>query len=133
MSSSFERDYCAKYLVSVGNLYENHKHTKAKTEGETEVMSRSILHSLFLIVASDGLWDVMSNVEATELVCELLLTHIVKVQISGENMSDAFVSLLPEAMQAAAKLLALEAFVRGSMDNVGVCVVDLTASAESSV
>jgi hypothetical protein len=69
----------------------------------------------------------MSNVEATELVCEFLLTQIVnpRVRLSGGNVNDNAVLLLPEAMQNAAKLLALEAFVRGSMDNVGVCVVDL--------
>ena len=33
--------------------------------------------------------------------------------------------LLDTAMHDAARLLAVEAFVRGSMDNVGVCVVDL--------
>lgn len=33
--------------------------------------------------------------------------------------------LLDSAMHDVARLLAVEAFVRGSMDNVGVCVVDL--------
>lgn len=33
--------------------------------------------------------------------------------------------LLPSAMHDAARLLAVEAYVRGSTDNVGVCVVDL--------
>jgi serine/threonine protein phosphatase PrpC len=125
--SSSKESYCSKYLITIGNPYLDFEHEKAKIEGEVELPSLSIMHALFLIVASDGLWDVMNSYEATELVCEFLLTQIVKptVQLSRENVSDYGVLLLPEAMQNAAKLLALEAFVRGSMDNVGVCVVDL--------
>jgi hypothetical protein len=125
--SSLKQNYCSKYLSSIGNPYLNVERSKTYKEGDLGTISPFTMHPLFVIVASDGLWDVMSNSEATELVCEFLLTQIVKpkVQLSGKNVNDNVVSLLPEAMQNAAKLLALEAFVRGSMDNVGVCVVDL--------
>lgn len=121
---SLEQNYCSKYLTSIGNLY---LYKKTYKEGDLGTISPFTMHPLFVIVSSDGLWDVMSNSEASELVCEFLLTQIVKpkVQLNGKNVNDTAISLLPEAMQNAAKLLALEAFVRGSMDNVGVCVVDL--------
>ena len=85
----------------------------------------------------DGLWDFVSDGDASELVCEFLLTqlvwkssigHAVKNAYGEESSSDHVIehaSLLQSAMHDAARLLAVEAFVRGSTDNVGVCVVDL--------
>lgn len=79
----------------------------------------------------------MSDNDASELVCEFLLTQVVRrttidntvnspaaERSSGEEVIQ-HVSLLQSAMHDAARLLAVEAFVRGSTDNVGVCVVDL--------
>lgn len=79
----------------------------------------------------------MSDNDASELVCEFLLTQVVlrpnidnavngptAERSSGEEVIQ-HVSLLQSAMHDAARLLAVEAFVRGSTDNVGVCVVDL--------
>ena len=84
---------------------------------------------LFLIVGSDGLWDVMSNLEATELVCELLTTYIhnhTQHAVDARDTPPSTKRLLPaEAMHGAAKMLAHEAFIRGSRDNIGVCVVEL--------
>lgn len=79
----------------------------------------------------------MSDNDASELVCEFLLTQVVQRPATddtvnspaGERTSGVeviqHVSLLQSAMHDAARLLAVEAFVRGSTDNVGVCVVDL--------
>lgn len=79
----------------------------------------------------------MSDSDASELVCEFLLTQVVwkstidqtmkgssREKSSGEKVIQ-HARLLQSAMHDAARLLAVEAFVRGSTDNVGVCVVDL--------
>lgn len=63
----------------------------------------------FLILASDGLWDMMSNEEAVDMVSDILMT-------SPEN---------PTALQQAAEALTLESYVRGSRDNIGVAVIAL--------
>jgi serine/threonine protein phosphatase PrpC len=67
----------------------------------------------FAILASDGLWDVISNADAVAVVCEFLSLQL------GAGTS-------VEAYQNVATLLAQEAYIRGSTDNIGVCVVDLT-------
>ena len=59
----------------------------------------------FLVLASDGLWDVMSNDEAVEYV-----------KARRKNQ---------ESWQAIATALTHEALLRGSLDNIGVCVVNL--------
>ncbi len=56
----------------------------------------------FLILASDGLWDVVSSQEAVNMV-QLVISE----------------GFGPESMQEGAKRLTLEAYVRGSMDNIG--------------
>lgn len=60
----------------------------------------------FIILASDGLWDVMGNQEAVDLAWQV---------IEGNNSGTAY--------QEAAEVLTQEAYVRGSSDNIGVCVV----------
>eukprot|EP00571_Detonula_confervacea_P008450 CAMPEP_0172331272 /NCGR_PEP_ID=MMETSP1058-20130122/61842_1 /TAXON_ID=83371 /ORGANISM="Detonula confervacea, Strain CCMP 353" /LENGTH=1290 /DNA_ID=CAMNT_0013048535 /DNA_START=357 /DNA_END=4229 /DNA_ORIENTATION=+ len=60
----------------------------------------------FIILASDGLWDVMSNQDAVDLAWQ-----VIKKNKSGT------------AYQEAAEVLTQEAYVRGSSDNIGVCVV----------
>jgi serine/threonine protein phosphatase PrpC len=62
----------------------------------------------FVILASDGLWDVLTNMEAVDMVVEVL-THTLWRESRG--------------LQEAAERLTLEAYVRGSTDNIGVCVV----------
>ena len=60
----------------------------------------------FAILATDGLWDVVSNGDACTITNDALR------EVGG-------------TFQDAAQLLTLEAWVRGSKDNIGVCVVDL--------
>lgn len=67
----------------------------------------------FVILASDGLWDVMSNEEAVDMVVDIILRQSDNVQMSAGG----------SLFQDAAERLAVEAFVRGSTDNIGVCVV----------
>lgn len=60
----------------------------------------------FIVLASDGLWDVIGNQEAVELALQ-----VIQGNVDGS------------AYQDAAEVLAQEAYVRGSSDNIGVCVV----------
>jgi len=71
----------------------------------------------FLVIASDGLWDVMTEQDVADFVCDHL----------GQYLSmPSYDSLLPiDAFHETAKLLAQAAYVRGSMDNIGVCLIDL--------
>lgn len=70
----------------------------------------------FLIIASDGLWDTMTNQEAVDMVAEVVLQSVQGVNSDWRETA---------AMQRAAEALTLEAFVRGSNDNIGVYVVAL--------
>lgn len=98
-TSSDDTSICQRYRDTMEELFGQDK---------------DLRQQLFIIMASDGLWDVMSNQEACELVCRYLLTAI--TASSGDH---------DDAMHHAAKLVAQEAFIRGSSDNIGVLVIDL--------
>ena len=66
-----------------------------------------------LVLASDGLWDVLQNDEAVALA----LQHAARGGGGG-------------GAEAAARALVQEAFVRGSMDNISVVVVLFTLKAD---
>ncbi len=66
----------------------------------------------FIILASDGLWDEISNEEAVAMV-EIVIRRY------GNNWREG-------GFQEAAEILTQEAYVRGSTDNIGVCVVAIT-------
>lgn len=87
------------------------------------------LPALFLIIGSDGLWDVMTNAEASDLVCGFLLeVHSELHEFEDEDEVDIeeTVEIFPfDTFQRVSKLLAHEALLRGSSDNIGVCVIDL--------
>ena len=68
----------------------------------------------FVVLASDGLWDVMSNQEAVDMVTQVVASYDSTDHLSWSNGG---------AFQEAAEILAIDAFVRGSRDNIGVCVV----------
>ncbi|CAB9510867.1 linked kinase-associated serine/threonine phosphatase 2C [Seminavis robusta] len=68
----------------------------------------------FIVLASDGLWDMISNQEAVDLVAQT----ISKYQSNSSNHVGG-------AFQEASEVLTLEAYVRGSTDNIGVCVISL--------
>lgn len=87
------------------------------SEPEVTVWDRTESDS-FLIIASDGLWDVVSN----ELACE-----IVRRCFEGQirtRFSDGNGITGSQAAEAAA-LLAELAIARGSKDNISVVVVNL--------
>ncbi|KAI3521387.1 hypothetical protein L1887_10850 [Cichorium endivia] len=77
-----------------------------------------------LILASDGLWDVMSNEEACEVARKRILIWHKK---NGGNTVERAGPGADPAAQAAADYLAMLAIQKGSNDNVSVIVVDLKA------
>lgn len=72
----------------------------------------------FIILASDGLWDVINNQEAVDLVEQVIQKYDSIHERGWEEHGGAF--------QEAAEVLTQEAYVRGSTDNIGVCVVAIT-------
>jgi len=100
----------------------------AKAEGypiiaEPEVFSPfSLDDGDFLILASDGLWDMISNNEAARLTCQIFSTA---------STTDCFTSEMRHLLcnQAATKLAQI-AIDRGSHDNISIIVVLYTAQPE---
>jgi serine/threonine protein phosphatase PrpC len=82
----------------------------------------------FVVIASDGVWDVMSDDEAVRMVEEVLAVHWDQ---SGSLGGSAGVLACEGAFQAAATAIAHEAYVRGSSDNIGCAVIDLAPAAHS--
>jgi serine/threonine protein phosphatase PrpC len=76
----------------------------------------------FVILSTDGLWDVVTSAEAVHVVQDVLanaVNHNVQyLQAYGEYS-------LEQAYQIAATVLTHLAYVRGSADNIGVCVISL--------
>jgi protein phosphatase 2C len=75
---------------------------------------------MFLILASDGVWDVFSNQQAAELVCSS----------AGDGISDVTddaAGAVSAACFRAAAALCRAAIGRGSGDNVTALVVALNA------
>lgn len=68
----------------------------------------------FIVLASDGLWDVMSNQEAIDMVAQVMSSYDATDRVSWNNGG---------AFQEASEVLAIDAYVRGSNDNIGVCVI----------
>ncbi|KAK6936704.1 PPM-type phosphatase-like domain [Dillenia turbinata] len=77
----------------------------------------------FLILATDGLWDVVSNDVACQVVRGCLDGHIWKKAKGRERESSP---------SEAAAMLAELAMARGSKDNISVIVVELTKKSSSS-
>jgi protein phosphatase 1L len=80
--------------------------TKKEFHGHCGTKQASSMKPCFIVLASDGLWDVIDNQEAVDLAWQVIQQN--------ENGT---------AYQEAAEVLAQEAYVRGSSDNIGVCVV----------
>ncbi|GKV00097.1 hypothetical protein SLEP1_g12845 [Rubroshorea leprosula] len=77
-----------------------------------------------LILASDGLWDVMTNKEACDLARKrILLWH----KKNGVTLTPERGETADPAAQAAAEYLSNYALQKGSKDNITVIVVDLKA------
>lgn len=77
-----------------------------------------------LILASDGLWDVLTNEEVCEVARRrILLWHKKNGVVSSTERGGG----VDPAAQAAAEFLSKLALQRGSKDNITVIVVDLKA------
>ncbi|KAG0519518.1 hypothetical protein BDA96_09G271100 [Sorghum bicolor] len=77
-----------------------------------------------LIIASDGLWDVMSNEEVCDAARKrILLWH--KKNADASSSAQRSGDSADEAAQAAAEYLSKLALQKGSKDNITVIVVDL--------
>lgn len=77
-----------------------------------------------LILASDGLWDVITNEEACDLARKRILLWHKKY---GDTLPKERGTGTDPAAQDAADYLSKLAFQRGSADNISVIVVDLKA------
>lgn len=75
----------------------------------------------FLILASDGLWDVVTN----ETACQIVRMCLLNSSRRGEVKSDVSAETSDKACSDAATLLTKMALARRSADNVSVVVVDL--------
>ncbi|GAA0140144.1 protein phosphatase [Lithospermum erythrorhizon] len=77
-----------------------------------------------IILASDGLWDVMTNEEVCDLARKkILLWH----KKNGTTLPTERGEGIDPAAQAAAECLSNRALQKGSKDNITVIVVDLKA------
>ncbi|XP_071715370.1 protein phosphatase 2C 50-like [Rutidosis leptorrhynchoides] len=83
-----------------------------------------------LILASDGLWDVMSNEEACEVARKRIL--IWHKKNAGMPLEKGVGGVDP-ASQAAADYLTMLALQKGSKDNISVTVVDLKSQRKFKV
>ncbi|CAN8248375.1 unnamed protein product [Cochlearia groenlandica] len=108
---------------SIGDRY-----LKPSVIPDPEVTSvRRVKEDDCLILASDGLWDVMTNEEVCDLARKRILLWYKKNAMAGD-------ALLPSekrregkdpAAMAAAEYLSKMALQKGSKDNISVVVVDL--------
>ncbi|KAM0944099.1 putative protein-serine/threonine phosphatase [Dioscorea sansibarensis] len=80
-----------------------------------------------LILASDGLWDVMTNEEACDAAREQILLWYDKSAVIATPAPIQKGKEADTAAQAAAHYLSKLAIEKGSMDNITVIVVDLKA------
>ncbi|KAK8706849.1 hypothetical protein V6N13_057924 [Hibiscus sabdariffa] len=77
-----------------------------------------------LILASDGLWDVMTNEEACDLARRRILQWHKK---NGATLTSERGETIDPASQSAAEYLSNRALQKGSKDNITVLVLDLKA------
>jgi serine/threonine protein phosphatase PrpC len=89
-------------------------------EPEVTIVNRNLDDEL-LIMASDGLWDVMSNQEA----CNLAKKCLLRARQRGSTRHSA--------AKVAATVLTRAAVDRGSRDNVTVVIVDLTSHLDGDI
>ena len=73
-----------------------------------------------LIIASDGLWDVISN----DTACDVARTYLANARKKNETNESSSTCCDAAAASVAAMLVKL-AYVRGSKDNISVLVIDL--------
>ncbi|XP_074315934.1 putative protein phosphatase 2C 8 isoform X2 [Silene latifolia] len=87
------------------------------SEAEVEVCKRNGLDD-FIVIGTDGLWDVIDNDTAGDMVRKCFRGQVSKTVLEGVDGNCA---------AAAATMLAELAIARGSRDNISVIVVQLRA------
>lgn len=97
------------------------KYAKPVVSGEVEINHYPILDQSdeFILLASDGLWDVMTSHEAVAFVHEKIQKELSSINIAKGDLAN-FTLVLRRNM---AKFVAREAIRRGSSDNVCVVMV----------
>ncbi|GKV16335.1 hypothetical protein SLEP1_g26992 [Rubroshorea leprosula] len=84
----------------------------------------------FLILASDGLWSVLSDARACEMVSSCLKDESPATAPGyhnpGHSVTDGTEAMFPTKNDFAATILARFALARGSQDNISVIVVGLS-------
>lgn len=111
------------------DLGDEHLKPYVIAQAEVTVIERSDLDE-FIILASDGLWDVMSNEEACKVVRFSLKRK------SEEEMKKSIVITEENETKSRAAVAALNlkriAMKRGSQDNISVIVIDLNKLSKTS-
>ena len=92
-------------------------HCEEGGKSDDEEMQSQDSPLCFIVLASDGLWDVMTNEDVSNMVLQVMEKYDPKRATISLEEGGAF--------QEAAKRLTQEAYVRGSSDNIGVAVVDI--------
>lgn len=120
------------------------RYAKPAVSSEVEIMHYPLIEEDdtddFILLASDGLWDVMTSADVVEFVHEYMEEELVREmqfqQLSTKEDEDSFAKnhkfVLRKSM---AKHVAREAMLRGSADNVCVVIVwlnDVMKSNDSS-
>ena len=97
------------------------KYAKPVVSGEVEINHYPLIEQSdeFILLASDGLWDVMTSGEAVAFVHEKIQKEISSINIAKGDLAN-FTLVLRRNM---AKFVAREAIRRGSSDNVCVVMV----------
>ncbi|KAH6559134.1 hypothetical protein KP509_1Z026000 [Ceratopteris richardii] len=80
-----------------------------------------------LILASDGLWDVLKNEEVCDVACRCLARRVNATEVTTSSSY----TVGSNGNKAEAALLTKMALARGSHDNISVVVVDLKERARS--
>ena len=117
----------------------NHRYTdNSSSAGRIDDDDVHASHLCYIILASDGLWDTVSNQEAVDMVETVV--HDFLLHSTGLNRSSSNSVMMMShndiigrnhwfetaALQQAAEALTHEAYVRGSTDNIGVCIVAIS-------
>lgn len=105
-------------------LYTGDQYLKpyVSSEPEVTVIERNESDD-FIIIATDGLWDVISS----EFACEIVKKYF-DGRIKNTRLAERFAGR--SAAEAAAMLAEL-AMARGSKDNISVIIVELNSSKSS--
>ena len=86
------------------------------------VHTRDPAKDLYLILACDGIWDVMSNEEAGDFVHAAIARLFIEKKSAGLDSASAISETLPNVGDE----LVYECLRRGSRDNMSVLIVSLT-------